>query len=78
MRLPDSIARFVEPEWARLIPPRSVLVIERDDGSIEVHSTGKGGPWNNGAGLAAVRESISPENKRRRLRAALRLLGEDA
>jgi hypothetical protein len=59
-----------------MIPARSILVIERDDGSIELHATGKGYPWKDGAGMAPTIESNSDANKIRRLKAAIRLIEE--
>src|SRR5580704_14498044 len=33
--MPDCLTKHIEPEWSKILPSRSILVIERDDGSIE-------------------------------------------
>ena len=38
--LPDCLTRMTEPVWASVIPLRSVLIIEREDGRIEYHAVG--------------------------------------
>jgi len=38
--LPDCLTRMTEPAWASIIPQRSVLIIEREDGNIEYHAVG--------------------------------------
>jgi hypothetical protein len=67
--LPDVLTRPTEPEWSRMIPQRSILVIERDDGSIEIHSCGETRRWNDGEGLEMADEYRAA--MRRRLLAAL-------
>ena len=32
-----SITYLPEPRWKEVLPPRSFLIIHRDDGSLEIH-----------------------------------------